>query len=174
MGPERGWKKEKEGWKWHNPILTKTHGQTKKTTKCRAEGKLWPQSHGAARGCYQIWSDCGLLRTDNMSLFSSFHRYDSVWRSPDMAVSQRSLRTFERWDYNLREDFTAPSSPEWRWTTHIQTPERRRYCLCACLHLWPWKNRCEGPRMEILLRSHENITPAKLSQSSIVYMEGWE
>lgn len=37
-----------------------------------------------------------------MSLFSSFHRWDSVWRSPDMPVSQRPLRTLKRQDYNRR------------------------------------------------------------------------
>lgn len=30
MGPERGWKKEREERMWHNPILTKMHGKTKK------------------------------------------------------------------------------------------------------------------------------------------------
>lgn len=144
-----------------------------KNKKHRAEGKLWPKSHEAARGCYQIWSDCGRLRTDNMPLFSSFRRCESAW-SPWHGSVPKSLRTFERQDYNLREDFAAASSLEWRWTTHIQTHREEEVLLCACLHLRPWNNRCEGPRMEILLRSHENITPAKLSLPWIVYMEGLE
>lgn len=139
------------------------HWKIEKNNKTHSWRKAVAMGPWGSYGCYQTCCDCGHLRTDNMSLFSSFHKCDSVWSSPDTAVSQRSLRRFERQDYNLRK--TSLWLPPWSEDgpcIFSRPTEDRRHCLCACLHQWIWKNLCEVPTMEILFWSHESITPTKL------------